>query len=249
MNDEEQLNRLIDGELGPEEQAQMQARVASDSTLQTKLAEMKRADALVREAFEAPMAEETPDRFLKAIDAGLAAKAPSLQSPPLTNVVTLPHTAENDNDKSWWKASGAMAASLAIGLFLGTQWPTAGGEGSTSQALASALSSTPSAQSVALAKGESITPQLSFAKAGGGFCRQFLLSGKAGAKAGLACTHSGEWSIEALSPTNTSASAQDGYVVAEGQDTAGIDAVVTRLRAGDPLDKAAEADLIASGWK
>jgi hypothetical protein len=107
----------------------------------------------------------------------------------------------------------------------------------------------PSTQSVSLATGETITPQLSFAKAGGGYCRQFNLAGKTGRRSGVACRKDGDWTIEALMPGGQTTSAEGGYVAAEGSVDTGIEAVIGTLRAGDPLDTKAEAEVIARGWK
>lgn len=247
MSNDEKLNRLLDNELDAKERADMEATLAGDATLQAKLTQMQHADNLVRTAFSGPMKGVVPDRFLNAIDAGLAAR----EVPVERNVIPISpsvNLASNDNSKSWWRIGAAVAASLVIGLVFGSQLTT-GGSGTASVALNKALSAVPSGQTASLAPGESITPQLSFAQAGGGYCRQFTLLGTSGAKSGLACRKGGDWSVEALMPTNAGSSAEGDYVTAEGPSGGGIEAVINTRRAGDPLDKAAEAKIIAQGWK
>jgi negative regulator of sigma E activity len=248
MKDDVKLSAMLDGELGAEEQTVMEATLAKDAQMQARLNQMRQTDDAVRAAFAAPMEEAVPDRFLKAIDAGFAAHDARAQ----TNVIPLKPIvmeASNDNKKGFWRMGGAIAASLALGLFLGTQFSPTGGDGLSSAALNKALNTVPSTQIASLTKGQSITPQLSFAKAGGGYCRQFALTAETGAKSGVACTKDGNWSVEALLPGPQAASAEDGYVAAEGPTDARLDKTMNALRAGDPLDRTAEAAMIARGWK
>jgi hypothetical protein len=248
MSEEAKLSVMLDGELGPKERAEMEAILARDTALKAKLAEMQRADDLVRAAYAAPMEEAVPGRFMKAIEAGLGAPA-ALMPGSVVSIVGHPFAASNDNRKSRWQLGGAIAASLMLGLLLGTQFSTGVDGNLTSTALNKALNTVPSTQTVSIAAGESITPQLSFAKAGGGYCRQFSLTGRAGPKTGVACQKDGGWAIEALMPRVQAASAEGGYVTAEGPIDTGIETVIGTLRAGNPLDAAAETKVIARGWK
>ncbi len=248
MSEDEKLSGILDGELGPEELAEMEAVLECDATLKARLAEMRRADDLARIAYAEPMDEGVPDRFMKAIDAGLATPASNMSD----NIVSIgPHakTASNDNPKNRWRVGGAIAASLMFGVLLGTQF-TSGNDGElTTKKLNEALNTVPSTQSASLATGVIVTPRLSFARAGGGYCRQFDLTGKTGAKAGVACRKDKYWTIEALMPSGQTASAEGGYIAAEGPTDNGIESVIGKLRAGDPFDAAAEADVITRGWK
>jgi surface antigen len=248
VSDDTKLSGMLDGELGPKEQAAMLAQMANDATLKAKIAELEENDDLVRAAFNGPLNEHVPERFVTAIDAGLARQEPSNPD----NVVRLdppPQHAINDNGFSRWRLGGALAASLAVGVVLGTQWMAPDNANMMSKSLSTALDTTPSAQSAEIAQGQSVTPLLSFAKVGGGYCRQFNMTGKSGVKTGVACRADQGWSIEALLPRTETASAEIGYVAAEGSGNVSIDSAIASLRAGDPLDQAAEAELIAQGWK
>jgi negative regulator of sigma E activity len=247
MKDDVKLSAMLDGELGAEEQTVMEATLSKDAQMQARLSQMRQTDDAVRAAFAAPIEEAVPDRFLKAIDAGFAAHDARAQ----TNVIPLkPIVKEgsNDNKKGFWRMGGAIAASLALGLLLAPQIMTRDSGEISSLALNKALNTVPSTQTASLSKGKSITPQLSFAKAGGGYCRQFTLTAETGAKSGVACTKDGNWVVEALLPSAQATSAEDGYVTAEGPSNAGLDTAIGALRAGDPLDRSAEAALIARGW-
>ena len=140
-----------------------------------------------------------------------------------------------------------MAASLALGLLLGSQIIP---KRDHDAALSLALDSTPSDKTALLESGQSLTPLLSFARVGGGYCRSFTLAKVSASKAGLACKTGRTWSIEALIPAGGAAgSADQGYVVAEGPWSPDMDAVIEDLRAGDPMDKATEAVMIARSWE
>jgi hypothetical protein len=242
MNEDEKLSGFIDRELESNELADMEALIARDAQAQTRVSRLQGNDRLVRAAFDTPMEEAVPDRFLAAVDAGLAAhaNAPSVPFEP---------RAGNDNGRAWSRMGGAVAASLAVGLFVGTQFAPSGGDPTISIAMNDALNSTPSAQRVSLKSGEQLTPYLTFARAGGGYCRQFSMTASHGNRSGVACKSDGQWRVEALLPAGAVASAEDGYVTAEGPVVAGLGAVIGKLRAGDPLDKEAEAALIERRWK
>jgi anti-sigma factor RsiW len=242
MNEDEKLSGFIDRELENKELADMEALIARDAQAQARVSRMQGNDRLVRAAFDTPMEEAVPDRFLAAIDAGLAAHANSPSTPVETR-------ASNDNGRAWWRMGGAVAASLAVGLFFGTQMAPTGGDATISIAMNDALNATPSAQTVSFNSGERLTPQLTFARAGGGYCRQFSMAASDGNRTGVACKSDGQWRVEALLPAGAVASAEDGYVTAEGPAAAGLDAVIGKLRTGDALDKAAEATLIERRWK
>lgn len=245
MNDDEKLNGFLDGELAPVDHAAMEARIAADHAEMVKLDAMQTTDDLVRAAYSDPMSERVPDRFMAVLAGGIAEPANNIPRDP-----QVPHSS-NDNARGRWRMGGAIAASLTVGLLLGTQVISRGhGDDSiTSIALRDVLNATPSAQSVALASGERITPQLSFPKVGGGYCRQFSLVSADRSRMGIACTSHGSWTIEALLPATAKATANDGFAVAEGPVDPGLAAVIETLRGGDPLDNAGESELIERHWK
>jgi hypothetical protein len=241
MSDDDRLSGFLDRELDAQQLAEMRSHVAGDVATNAKVERMSRNDDLIRAAFDGPMRERLPDRFNAAIDRGLA--------PIIVPLVdTIPQAvAVNDNAKGWWRASGVIAASLVLGVLLGTQLMPNSDHAS---ALNLALDSTPSAQTTLLESGQSLTPQISFARVGGGYCRSFTLAKVGAIKAGLACKAGQTWSIEALIPAAGAAgSAEQGYVLAEGPVAPGLDAIIDDLRAGDPMDKAAELAMIARSWE
>jgi hypothetical protein len=248
MNDDHNLSAFLDGELDGEQSLEMKSRAESDLAVNAKLERMRETDDLVRAAYDKPMQEDVPDRFIAVVDRNLSSMAGSTISMP----ASLP-VAVNDNGKRWWLTGGAAVASLALGLLLGSQiMPNR----KSDAAIFIALNSTPSATLASLESGQKLTPHLSFARIGGGFCRTFTLTNASTSKTGLACKAEGQWSIEALIPaTDTGIPATDtgsadiGYVTAEGSATPGLDEIIAELRDGDPLGKSAEAIQLERGWK
>ena len=240
MTDDDQLSGFLDGELDGDSRAAVEARTAREADAAALLSRLRGNDDLVRAAFDGPMQEGVPERFAAAIDAGLASHAQAERTPRV-----MPG---NDNQPRWWHLSGAVAASLAIGLVLGTQFMPSGHGATGSVALSDALDATPSLQTVTLASGERLTPQLTFAQSGGGYCRQFRMTIADRDQAGVACRTTGQWAVEALLPATSTGSARDAYVTAEGPEPSGVAEVIDARRAGDPLNAAAEQALIARDW-
>lgn len=240
MTEDERLSSFLDGELT----ASGRAALVGDGQAQTRLTRLRATDDLVRAAYAGPMHEPVPDRLMAAFDKGIFA-----HGEPAGIDETVP-TASNDNDRRRWLTGGAMAASLALGLLLGPMvMRGSGSDGVTSVAFNGALDTTPSLQTASISSGERLTPQLSFAKTGGGYCRQFELVEADKASTGVACADNGKWAIKALLPSRTKTSATYGYGVAEGPEDTGLAAVIDTLRKGDPLDKAAEQGAIVKHWR
>ena len=242
MTDDEKLSGFIDRELDRSAHARVDALIRAPAAA-ALLSRLRGNDDIVRAAFDAPMHEGVPDRFAAAIDAGLA----SVAKPHANRVVR--SAPMNDNQPRWWHLGGAVAASLAVGLSLGTQLLAPVGGAMSSHTLSDALDATASLRTVTLASGERLTPDLTFAQAGGGYCRQFRLAVANRDHAGVACRTKGQWAVEALIPAAAVSSAEDTYITAEGAAPSSLDGVVDTLRAGDPLDSAAERALIANGWQ
>jgi hypothetical protein len=240
MTERVKLSGLIDRELDQAERTDIETLVTGDPESAALVSRMRRNDDLVRAAFAVPMGEDVPDRFTSAIDAGLNR---------LTQVHVASAVAGNDNRPRWWQLGGAVAASLAIGLVMGTQFLASGEKATTSVALSKALSTTPSLQTVKLASGEQVTPELTIAQNGGGYCRQFRLASADRDHAGVACRTQGQWVVEAIAPATPTRSASDDYVTAEGAQPSSVEDVIAARRIGDPLDPAAEKVLIARRWR
>src|SRR5260221_3771936 len=142
MNDDEKFFAWLDGELAPAEAAEMEAKLAADPKLQ-RLAEQQRAlGAQMRSAFDPVAAAPVPER----LQAALRPPAQVIDFAAAKRARSMPVLAQ-------WTA---MAATLAIGIFVGTRVPhvtdapveAQGGKlyaaAAVNQALDSQLASSPS---------------------------------------------------------------------------------------------------------
>jgi len=231
MNDDEKFFAWLDGELGPAEAAEMEARVAADPAL-NRLAEQHRAlGSQLRGAFD-PVAEApVPERLRAAlrptgqvIDFAAAKRARSM--PALAQ----------------W---AAMAATLAIGIFIGTRVPQEGSApvqaeagklyaaASLNRALDTELASAPTGE---------VRIGITYRDSAGEICRTFV----APAGSGLACRNDGRWQMKGLFAAPEGQGSD--YRMAAGMDPA-LAALVDSTMAGEPFDEAQEQAAKAKGWK
>jgi hypothetical protein len=231
MNDDEKFFAWLDGELGPAEAAEMEARVAADPAL-NRLAEQHRAlGSQLHGAFD-PVAEApVPERLRAAlrptgqvIDFAAAKRARSM--PALAQ----------------W---AAMAATLAIGIFIGTRVPQEGSApvraeagklyaaASLNRALDTELASAPTGE---------VRIGITYRDSAGEICRTFV----APAGSGLACRNDGRWQMKGLFAAPEGQGSD--YRMAAGMDPA-MAALVDSTMAGEPFDEAQEQAAKAKGWK
>jgi len=231
MNDDEKFFAWLDGELGPAEAAEMEARVAADPAL-NRLAEQHRAlGSQLRGAFD-PVAEApVPERLRAAlrptgqvIDFAAAKRARSM--PALAQ----------------W---AAMAATLVLGVLLGTMVSQRGSAPVEVQGgklfAAAALSQALDTQLASEPAGE-VRIGLTFRDRSGEICRSFT----AAASNGLACRNNGRWQVRGMF------AAPDGqrsdYRMAAGMDP-NLAALVDSTIAGEAFDAAQEETAKEKGWR
>ena len=242
MTMEEQLSAYLDGELEAAERDRLLAALEKDNELR-RLAELLRQnDERLRAASRSLVRDEVPERFVRLF--GKEAE----RDRPVPSVPASAGQASNYNRRLTWRLGSAMAASLAIGLLLGSEFARGGSDGLMSAPLEAGLDHAVSGTEFKLASGEQLAPRLTFARKGGGYCRQFQLKSKSATASGIACRSDGDWTLEALMP-GSRPSASDGYIVAEGSSDPRLDDLIDSLREGDPLDPAAEAELIRRDWR
>ena len=229
MNDEK-FFAWLDGELGPAEAAEMEARAAADPKLQ-RLAEQHRAfGAELKGAFD-PVAEApVPERLATMV----RPPAQVIDFAAAKRVRSMPALAQ-------W---AAMAATLAIGVFAGTQVPRGtdapvqvqGGKlyaaASLNRALDTELASAPAG---------GVRIGLTYRDQAGEICRSFT----AAAGSGVACRNGGRWQMKGLFAA-PEGQASD-YRMAAGMDP-NLAALVGSTMAGEPLDAAQEKAARDKGW-
>ena len=226
----EDIAAYADGELSTERRAEIAAAIAADPRLAEQVEQHRRLRAMLSGHY-APIAEQpVPDRL-----------AAMLQAPSQAEVVDFAAARERREQvrqvPRWgWLAGAALAASLALAVFLpggGNTSPYAEGQ------LAAALDNQLVAQQSQSADTRIL---LSFRNGSGQYCRAF--SGEDAG--GIACRDATGWKLEAAGD----GSEGDGsdYRMA-GADDADILALVQDMAEGSALDAEAEAAAREKGWR
>ncbi|MDO9094414.1 MAG: hypothetical protein Q7U99_17470 [Rubrivivax sp.] len=167
-----------------------------------------------------------------------------------------PGLAPAERARRAWQPGWGIAASLALaavlGVVVGRSTAPTGAElafsapagavvaqGRLAQALGSALASSPEAGSL-------VAVQLSFADAGGNYCRTFSMA----AVSGLACKQGGQWRVQALAAAEAGdVSVAGGLRQAASAVPPAILSAVDQRAAGPVLDAAAERAARDRGWE
>ena len=229
MTEDEKFFAWLDGELAPAEAADMEAKVAADTQLR-QLAEQHRArGAQLRRAFDPIAGAPLPERLqvrpsADVIDFVAAKRARTMPSLP-----------------QW----AAMAATLALGIFVGTMVPqrdrapvdVQGGKIYVAAALNEALDT-----QLASAPAGNVRIGLTFRDQAGEICRSFTAS----ASSGLACRNGGRWQLKGLFAAPEDQGSD--YRMAAGMDP-NLAALVDSAMAGEPLDAAAEKAAKDKDWE
>lgn len=235
---DEQIAAYVDGELDPPARAALAAACATDAALAARVDREQALRRRLAAAFDAELDEPVPQRLLDA-----------LRAPP-AEVVDLAAARARRRPRWAWPEWGAMAACLAIGLFIGRALlgPAADPfEHVDGKLLARGVLAEALTQQLASEErpGAAVALPISFAATDGRYCRSFVMSGES--LAGLACRGGGGWELELLAPAG-------GAGPADGVRPAGSDLPPAVLRAvderiaGEPLGAAAEREVRGRGW-
>jgi len=231
MNDDERFFAWLDGELGPAEAAEMEARVAADPELK-RLADQHRAlGSQLRSAFN-PIADAPVPQTLQA---ALRPTAQLIDFRAAKRARSMPAVAQ-------WTA---MAATLAIGIFIGTRVPqesSAPVQAEAGKLYAAASINRALDTELASAPTGDVRVGMTYRDSAGEICRTFT----APAGSGLACRNSGRWQMKGLFAAPEGQGSD--YRMAAGMDP-NLAALVDSTIAGEAFDEAAEKAAKANGWK
>lgn len=237
MVTEEKLFAWLDGELDAEEAAEVQASVAADPRLSALAAEHRSMQERLKSAFDGLLDEPVPPSILSVAN-GTGAEIVDLAS--ARNARRAP--------RQWGSMAqwGSIAATLVIGVLVGTALPHQQGGGpvevrdgelyaaaSLGHALDTALASAPAG---------AVRIGLTFRDPGGAICRSFTDA----ASSGLACRRNGRWQLRGLFGAPAGQSGE--YRMAAGMNPA-LAALVDSTMAGEPLDAAQEKAELQRKWK
>lgn len=229
MTDDPDFYAWLDGELPEPQASAMAARVAADPELAAFADQHRALSTRLSAAFAPVLAAPVPEPLQTAAE------------PRTAEVLDFAARARR---RQWSVAGLAAAASLALGLLIGTNVPGKGDSfRSTGGQLAAAgiLDAALDRQLAAAGEQSGVRIGLSFKDREGRYCRTFA----AEAQNGLACRRGEDWAIEGLV---RSGSTQGDYRMASGQDPA-LSALIDGRLAGEALDPAAEAQAVAEHWK
>lgn len=226
--DEATLMAYADGELGPIERNRVEQAIASDPALAKTVAAHDGLRQRLGEAFAPIESSPVPDRLTAMLKG---------------NVVAIERSTHRAAAPRRWLAGLALAASLALGIGLGTQLspndkaPVAldGGRLVAAGALAHALDT-----QLASASGE--TRILVSFRGANGYCRVF----ESAAADGIACRAGDQWR---LSRTQSPIAERGGAYRQAGSAQAALMAAAQDMMIGEPLDAADEQRARALSWR
>jgi hypothetical protein len=223
----------LDGELDPREAARVAAEVAADEELNARAVQHRAMQAHVKGTFDTLLDAQVPERLLEA-----ARK-------PYSEVVDLGALRRSSETRrgslpQW----AAIAATLAIGIFVGTMVPQRGSapvevQGGKVYAAAALNDALDTKHASAPAGG--IRIGLTFRDQAGEICRSFTQQGSSG----LACRNGVRWRLQGLFATPEG---QAGDYRMAGTDP-NLAALVNSTISGEAFDATAEKTAKARGWR
>lgn len=245
MNDpatitDELLYAWLDGELDATQAARVSAAVAADATLAQRVARQRALRAQLEARFAPVIEEPIPERLLATIAA------------PPAGVVDLNQVrAQRDaraTRRPAWQEWGAIAATLVLGVLVGTAFFDRGNgqsytvsdgqmlaRGELQRALSEDISGAADAGKVAIG--------LSAHTNAGEICRSFALES---GPAGLACRRGSNWVIDVLAGTDASVG---DYRQAATSLPESLRLALESRMAGEPLTPEEEAAARAKDWR
>lgn len=245
---DEELSAFLDAALPEPEAEALRLALTEDESLQERLLALEAVDAGLKAAFAAPMEEPVPARFSRLIEAD---QALSSSGGSVVDLASRRRPLSGAPQRFHLPLAAGIA--LVIGAFGGAQFGR-GGDHAIAQLEATVitpanplhrvLDTSPSATLVSLGGADAAKPVLSFRDSAGRLCREFEVASDTAVSLGVACRvgagPEADWRLEILLPAADRPAGETGYVQASGYEAAALDAVLTRLGAGEPLDAAAE---------
>lgn len=232
---DERFFAWLDGELPADEAADMAARVAADPQLSTLADQHRAMRARLGRAFDTVADAPVPERLLAAVQ------------PPRAEVIDLGAARRARQGRNWGSLGQwtAMAATLAVGILVGTAIPPGsnapvevrGGSMVAAASLGRALD----VQLASAPRGDTRVG-LTFRDQAGAVCRTFAQP----EASGLACRDGGRWKLRGLFAA-PEGQASD-YRMAAGMDP-NLAALVDSTIAGAPFDASQEKAARDRGWR
>lgn len=237
---DETLMAYADGELDEAGRAEVERALDTDPALAERVARHQALRSDVFAAF-APILDEPVPPALTA--AALPGKVADLNAARAARV-------ERAARRRWsWPEWGAIAATLAVGVLVGSTMGGTGGvtalalaTGADGKLVAQGQLATALSQQLAASEG-AVRIGVSFAAKDGSLCRSFITHGTAG----LACRRGNAWQVPVAAEA-ASAAAGDYRQAGSAMPAAVLDAIDARI-AGPALDARGEQEALQRGWQ
>lgn len=246
------LNALLDGELGPVEAKKLREALVEDTALAERLEQLAFADTIIKTTYQAIDSEPLPQSVIKLLADNVAEES---------NVLVLKRP-------SWSSRPVQIAAAMILGLgaIMGSSllrqatpdvyvYATTVGPIDKHSGLNSILSDNTSSVSHQLGNGDigpesavAIMPVLSFKSTMGDWCREYTVTSYTKSARTLACMQGEQWQI-VLTSIEQSSSQPNEYATASTVTSASFDARVDSLIVGEPLSANQEKKLINDNWE
>jgi anti-sigma factor RsiW len=233
MTDEE-LVAYADGELTGEAARRIEAAMATDAELRTRIGTLMLQREQLRANFESIVDEPVPERL----------RAAALSGPVSWQMRLRESFGSTASAGSLVRLATTAAAALIIGIVAGRMMGDTGVIGTSNDAMLARGDLARSLETrLAAETGAGPHIGVSFRDKNGANCRTFATAGTAG----IACKASDGWHIAALSRTETQ-SGGDFQAAGSAMPDA-IRNAVTQMIDGSPFDAAAERHARDAGWK
>lgn len=224
--DDEKLMAYADGELDPLAARRVERAMADDPALTVAVESHRALRGQLGAAFAPVTDEPVPESLAAMLPNNVAALVPRPTPPPRR-----------------WLSGLAIAASLVVGVALGTQWQGVGGPVTANDGGLIATGDLARTLDTQLASASGTTRvSVSFRDANGSYCRVFA----APALGGIACKDNRVWQLR---QTRASGARQDTAYRQADSGEASLMAAAQKMMAGAPLDAAGEERARASGWR
>lgn len=241
--DKDRLAAFADGELAPEEAAAVVMHLADHPQDQAYVDDLMAANAALAQAFAAPLSEPVPQALRDLI------LGPSL---PAAEVVAFPAARRRGGVAVWGGLGLALAAGLAVAVFLPNGGPPDLLPGPLAQGsdLHAALQALPAGEVQVMPDGAEVMI-LGSLPTPDGYCREIeVMRPDAGRlDAALACTRGQGWAVEVVIVENLEEAARsEGFGTASGDEAQGFAPFLDRIGAGTFMSPEDEAAAMAGGW-
>lgn len=106
MDEKELLSAYLDNALSDDDRKSLEARLCVDKALASRLETLRQTDAILLAAYDAPMKQLVPKRFLDLLKIVNPASSLDRKTDPISAI------AANDNALPWWCVSTKISRAL-----------------------------------------------------------------------------------------------------------------------------------------